>query len=88
MTSMATIAGLCAAILVLLAWRAGRVVRAERGARRGSPPGSGVHRIEAGYWSGGGGGGHDASFTVPRDPQAYARLFVPPQTGDDHDRDR
>ena len=86
MSSFATIAGLCAAILAVLAWRTIHVVRAERGARRGSPPGEGVHRIEAGYWSGGAGGGHDAHFTVPRNPQDYARLFVPRQAGDRDDR--
>ena len=87
MSSGVTIAALCAAILVVLAIRTASVVRAERGARRGSPPGEGHTRVEAGYWSGGAGGGHDGHFLVPRDPQEYARRFVPRQTGDDHDRD-
>ena len=82
MTAGATIAGLCALILAVLAVRTIVVVRAERGARRGSPPGEGHHRIEAGYWSGGGGGGHGGVFTVPKDPQEYARRFVPRQKGD------
>ena len=68
---------LSGAILALLALRAAWVMRAERGARRGSPPGTGHHRIDASYVSGGGGGGHHSSFSVPRDPQEYARAFVP-----------
>ena len=87
MSGGSTIAALCAMILLVLAIRTVSVVRSERGARRGSPPGKGHHRIEAGYWSGGGGGGHGHVFTVPRDPQEYARLFVPRQTGDRDDHD-
>ena len=85
MSSGATIAGLCALILVVLAVRTAAVMRAERGARRGSPPGEGHHRVEAGYWSGGAGGGHDGHFTVPKDPQEYARRFVPRRKGDRDD---
>ncbi len=87
MTSGAIIAGLCASILIVLAVRTAIVMRAERGARRGVPPGEGYTRVEAGYWSGGAGGGHDGHFLVPRDPQEYARRFVPRRTGDHHDRD-
>ncbi|RVT84514.1 hypothetical protein DXV76_12600 [Rhodobacteraceae bacterium CCMM004] len=65
------------AILGVLAVRATIVVRRERGAPRGSLPGKGHHVIEANYFSGGAGGGHSASYKVPKDPQAYARLFVP-----------
>ncbi|KAF0675687.1 hypothetical protein [Profundibacterium mesophilum] len=78
MSSLAVSAILGAAILVLLGLRATFVVRAERGRPRGSPPGKGTHVIDASYHSGGGGGGQDYSFTVPRDPDDYARLFVPP----------
>ena len=51
--------------------------RAEGGddAPRGSAPGSGYHRLTSHYSSGL--GGHDTSWTVPRDPQEYARRFVP-----------
>ncbi len=44
--------------------------------RRGSPPGTGYHKLHSHYSSGL--GGHDTSWTVPRDPQEYARRFVPP----------
>ena len=57
MTSGAVVVALCALILVVLAIRTVGVVRAERGALRGSPPRIGHHRIEAGYWPGGGRGG-------------------------------
>jgi hypothetical protein len=71
------IGGLAAAILVVLTWRTLAIMRAEKGRPRGAPPGRGHTRVEAGYWSGGAGGGHDGHFDVPRDPQAYARRFVP-----------
>ena len=78
MDPFGTIAVLSGAILLVLALRTIQVIRRE-GARppRGSPPGEGHHVIDASYLSGGGGGGHHATFTVPRDPQAYARAFVP-----------
>ncbi len=73
-----TIAALAAAILLVLALRTWAVIRREGPRpRRGSPPGTGHHVIDASYLSGGGGGGHHATFTVPRDPQDYARAFVP-----------
>ena len=87
MTSGILIAAISALILLVLAVRTAAVMRAERGDRRGVPPGRGHTRVEAGYWSGGAGGGHDGHFFVPRDPQDYARLFVPRQTGDDDDHD-
>lgn len=78
MDAFGTIAALSAAILLVLALRTVQVIRRE-GTRpaRGSPPGTGHHVIDASYSSGGAGGGHHATFTVPRDPQAYARTFVP-----------
>ncbi|EKE45568.1 hypothetical protein OCGS_0658 [Oceaniovalibus guishaninsula JLT2003] len=66
-----------AAILAILLARAFWVVRAERGRGRGSVPGRGHHRLRSEYFSGGGGGGQSRDYTVPRDPQEYARLFVP-----------
>ena len=68
---------LAALILGLPAVRAWAVMRAERGARRGAEPGEGYHVIRSEYFSGGGGGGETTEYTVPKDPQAYARLFVP-----------
>ena len=77
MTLASTITILSMAILFVVGWRAIHVMRSEKDARRGSEPGTGDHIIEAPYHSGGAGGGHDGRFTVPRDPQAYAKLFVP-----------
>lgn len=68
---------LCAAILGLLVTRAIYVVRQESDTPRGSEPGEGYHVIEANYHSGGLGGGHSSTFKVPKDPQDYAKAFVP-----------
>ncbi len=68
---------LCAAIAAMLGIRALIALRREKDAPRGSEPGTGYHVIEANYHSGGGGGGHSSTFRVPKDPQEYARAFVP-----------
>lgn len=69
---------LSALILVIVGLRAYVIVRSEDGKKlRGSPPGKGNHIIQAEYQSGGGGGGSHGQFRVPKDPQAYARAFVP-----------
>ncbi|MEL6645058.1 MAG: hypothetical protein AAFQ79_14090 [Pseudomonadota bacterium] len=77
MTNWLPIVLICTAILVLLAVRAFIVVRREADAPRGSLPGKGHHVIDASYFSGGAGGGHSGEFRVPKDPQEYARAFVP-----------
>ena len=65
-------------ILAVLAVRVVLVVRADPPLReRGSLPGEGYHEFEVNYDSGGGGGTQTGQFTVPRDPQEYARRFVP-----------
>ncbi|WP_338548349.1 hypothetical protein [Roseovarius phycicola] len=43
---------------------------------RGSEPGHGDHILESDYQSGVG-GGNVTRWTVPKDPQAYAKRFVP-----------
>ena len=69
---------LSALILMIVGLRAYVIVRCEDGKKlRGSPPGKGNHIIQAEYQSGGGGGGSHGQFRVPKDPQAYARAFVP-----------
>lgn len=73
----AIIATLCALIVLVAVLRARQAVRHDPHARRGSAPGTGYHVIDASYHSGGGGGGQSGEFRVPRDPQAYARLFIP-----------
>lgn len=44
--------------------------------RRGSKPGKGHHVLRSDYQSGVG-GGNVTEWKVPRDPDAYAKLFVP-----------
>ncbi|TMM54355.1 hypothetical protein [Sulfitobacter sabulilitoris] len=68
---------LCIAIVVVAVLRGLQALRHTRDTERGSLPGKGYHTIEANYFSGGGGGGHASSFKVPRDPQEYARTFIP-----------
>jgi len=70
------IVALVAAILAVLIVKARQTIRRERGQPRGLAPGTGDHIIEAEY-SSGLGGGHASQIRVPRDPQAYARRFVP-----------
>ena len=79
MTTLAV--ALVAAILAVVCWHAVRIMRAEANAPRGSQPGTGHHVLRSEYFSGGGGGGEAKEYTVPKDPQAYARLFVPKDKG-------
>lgn len=73
-----------AVIAVVLLLRAIHILRAERGRRLGALPGKGYHVLRSEYFSGGGGGGQATEYTIPKDPQAYARLFVP-KTSDKKD---
>ena len=88
MLPLAAILG--AAILAVLLGRAVWVMRAEAadpdgGRPRGTRPGPGHVEIRSEY-SSGLGGGEAMTVRVPRDPDAYARAFVPKraprQTGD------
>ncbi|WP_308917959.1 hypothetical protein [Jannaschia sp. LMIT008] len=75
MTGWATV--FACAIVAILVVRAVWVLRREGGARpRGVEPGDGHVEIESEYFSGLGGGAQQVT-RVPRDPQAYARAFVP-----------
>lgn len=77
MTAQAvTIGVLLAAIALLLGLHARRIVRAERGQRPGQPPGEGEFLSQITY-SSGLSGGNTATIRAPRDPQAWARQFVP-----------
>ena len=79
MSSVVFITTICAAILALLLARTLYILRKEKDdSNRGSEPGDGHHTIHAEYSSGF--SGHSTSYDIPRDPQAYARLFVPPKT--------
>ncbi|CUH28761.1 hypothetical protein JSE7799_00822 [Jannaschia seosinensis] len=68
-------------ILGILIARAIWIMRAEArqdngGRPRGVRPGSGYTEVQSEYFSGLGGGSQSAT-RVPRDPQEYARAFVP-----------
>ena len=65
------------ALIVLTVALARSRMRADGDTRRGSDPGTGDHVIDISYNSGGPGGGHPGVLRVPRDPQDYARRFVP-----------
>ncbi|MBY5988504.1 hypothetical protein [Roseovarius atlanticus] len=47
--------------------------------QRGSEPRTGMHTLESDYQSGMG-GGNVRRWEIPRDPQAYAKLFAPKDT--------
>jgi len=69
---------LSALVLLFAVLRAAQALRQEKGRdQRGSAPGKGYHEVDASYHSGGAGGGQDGRFRVPRDPQEYARMFIP-----------
>jgi hypothetical protein len=76
-----TLAGVIAAmsglVILMLAARAVQAVRTERKAPRGVLPDRGDTLIDVNYSSGGGGGGHSTTIRVPKDPQEYAKAFVP-----------
>ena len=80
MTQAAVVTVLCLMILgvaALSAWSAIRKDPRDANGKRGALPGTGYHEIDASYHSGGAGGGQSGSFKVPRDPQEYARQFIP-----------
>ncbi len=72
------IGGLVAAIAVVAWAKARAAIRRDAQEGRGLAPGSGDHIMHVEY-SSGLGGGHATQIRVPRDPQAYARRFVPRQ---------
>ena len=76
------IAGLVMAIGLTVWLKARQTIRREGGRLRGLAPGKGDHIIDVEY-SSGLGGGDAMQIRVPRDPQAYARRFVPKSAGKD-----
>ena len=68
---------LSALVLLVAVLRAAQALRHTSGTERGSAPGKGDHVLHADYSSGAGGGGHSTTYRIPRDPQEYAKRFVP-----------
>ncbi len=68
---------LSALVLLVAVLRAAQSLRHTASTGRGSLPGKGDHILHADYSSGGGGGGHSTTYRIPRDPQTYAKRFVP-----------
>lgn len=73
-------AGLTIPVLIVLILAVALLIGIRRqrdfkGTERGSEPGEGYHELESNYSSGL--GGHQTTWRVPRDPQEYARHFVP-----------
>lgn len=65
------------AIVVMAVLCGAYSLRRSHGTERGSPPGKGDHVINLDYNSGAGGGSQTAQYTIPKDPQDYAKRFVP-----------
>ncbi len=72
---LAVIIGLLIAIVIVTGITAARAIRADNAADRGLEPGDGDHIIDVNYSSGL--GGQQSQIRVPRDPQEYAKTFVP-----------
>ncbi|MGY3437094.1 MULTISPECIES: hypothetical protein [unclassified Marinovum] len=66
---------LCLAILGVTLILARRALREDQDKSRGAEPGEGYHTLHSHYSSGL--GGQSQSYKVPRDPQEYAKRFVP-----------
>lgn len=72
---LAIIIGLIIGIVIVTGISAARAIRADKAQERGLEPGDGDHIIDVNYSSGL--GGHQSRIRVPRDPQEYAKTFVP-----------
>jgi len=80
MSGAAIITVLSGLVLLLAVLRAAQVLRQERGTPleggRGTAPGPGDSIIES-HYSSGVSGGQSMSYRISRDPQTYAKLFIP-----------
>ncbi|MGB8621490.1 MAG: hypothetical protein WCD16_01610 [Paracoccaceae bacterium] len=73
--SLILLLGLIALVTGVLVRRALRADAAQ--GTRGVEPGEGDQLVDGGYMAGGPGGGHSSITRVTRDPQKYAKAFVP-----------
>jgi len=76
MSGAAIITVLSGLVLLLAVLRAAQSLHQDRGTGRGTEPGHGDSVIESNYASGAG-GGQSMSYRISRDPQTYAKLFIP-----------
>lgn len=80
MSGAAIITILSGLVLLLTVLRAAQSMRQDRatgrGTGRGTAPGRGDNMIES-HYSSGAGGGQSMSYRISRDPQTYAKLFIP-----------
>jgi len=80
MSGAAIIAVLSGLVLLLAVLRAAQALHHERGTPReggrGSAPGAGESIIDS-HYSSGVSGGQNMSYRISRDPQTYAKLFIP-----------
>jgi hypothetical protein len=76
MSGTAVITILASLVLVLAVLRAAQAMRHDPKTGRGTEPGRGYTVIES-HYSSGVSGGHDMRYRISRDPQTYAKLFIP-----------
>ena len=63
-------------VLLLAVLRGVQAMRHDPKTGRGTDSGPGYNVIES-HYSSGVSGGHDMSYRISRDPQTYAKLFIP-----------
>ena len=76
MSGGAIITILSGLVLLLAVLRAAQSLRQDRATGRGTAPGRGDSVIES-HYSSGVSGGQSMSYRISRDPQTYAKLFIP-----------
>jgi len=76
MSGAALITVLSGLVLLLAVLRAAQSIRQDRSTGRGTEPGCGHNVIES-HYSSGVSGGQSMSYRISRDPQTYAKLFIP-----------
>lgn len=76
MSGAAILTILSGLVLLLAVLRGAQSLSQDRSTGRGTTPGRGDNVIDA-HYSSGAGGGQDMSYRISRDPQTYAKLFIP-----------
>jgi hypothetical protein len=76
MSGGAIIAVLSGLVLLLAGLRAAQSLREDRTTGRGTEPGEGDSVISS-FYSSGVSGGQSMSYRISRDPQTYAKIFIP-----------